>query len=118
MRSLACLSRFAVPFALLAGALWLPACGGDAPPASADAAAAPDAQATPLSCGSATCGARQYCEVRCTCCGVPTDQPPSADYTCRPIPAGCSADDLCGCPALTGQGACDPSARAIDIPCA
>ena len=109
-------SRLFGAVALLA-ALALSGCGGDGPAGAADAAPTPDARA-PLSCGGDTCGDQQYCEVKCTCCGVPSDQAPSADYTCRQIPAGCSADDLCACPELSGQGACDPAARAIDIPCA
>ncbi|MFO0560829.1 MAG: hypothetical protein U0269_22620 [Polyangiales bacterium] len=124
--------------ALLVGALFTVACASPSPSPDAsrdDVASMPDASSADavvsdvvasdvgtVSCGSTSCGANEYCEDRCTCCGIapPPDSglQPSSQRTCRPIPAGCSAADLCSCSDLRGAGICDSPRRTVMIPCA
>ena len=71
-------------------------------------------------CGPKTCSATEYCEIQCTCCGVPTfdgGPQPSASYTCKPIPAGCSGARFCDCDSAVRSHQCEPS-RTVSIPCA
>ncbi len=71
-----------------------------------------------IACGEMTCGPDQYCFVMCTCCGIDGGTP-SSTYECRPIPTGCSADDICACTELTRTGsACDSATRILQRPCA
>jgi hypothetical protein len=54
----------------------------------------------PVPCGNLTCGADEYCEIKCTCCGTRIADPSesSASYSCLPLPGECAAnsDGLCG----------------------
>lgn len=54
----------------------------------------------PVPCGNLTCGADEYCEIKCTCCGtrVPDPSEASASYSCLPLPPECAttSDGLCG----------------------
>jgi hypothetical protein len=86
-----------------------------------DVGAPPDRM--PISCGSMTCGADEICVVQCTCCGVPTDMAPSADYRCEPIPPGCVGDaDPCMCGQIhcdfSSSGSCPGDQRMLECPCA
>ncbi len=69
----------------------------------------------PVACGPKTCGAAEYCEIRCTCCGTMADKSKlSAEYTCRPLPSACTSS-LCSCGV---QGLCNDKARSVNVPCA
>lgn len=64
----------------------------------------------PVSCGSLTCSADEYCEIKCTCCGVRIPDPAEASgsYSCLPLPPEC---------ATTSEGVCGGQ-RTQEIPCA
>jgi len=69
----------------------------------------------PVTCGAKTCGANEYCEIRCTCCGAMIDPSrASAEYTCQPLPASCTKH-FCGCGV---GGLCNEKARSVSLPCA
>jgi hypothetical protein len=67
----------------------------------------------PVTCGDATCGPDQYCEVRCTCCGArdPGTGGGSFEQSCEPIPAGCATGEPVPNDAVCRQ-------RTVHIPCA
>lgn len=71
----------------------------------------------PVACGNMTCGADEYCEVECTCCGTDAGLPASSTVECRPIPDACTGA-LCDCPEVSQRGLCDSSTRTLNIPCA
>lgn len=71
----------------------------------------------PVSCGSMTCGVDEYCFVECLCCGFDAGVPSESRATCVPIPAECSADDICSCDSIRSDG-CDGMNRRIDSLCA
>lgn len=64
----------------------------------------------PVPCGNLTCGADEYCEVKCTCCGtrIPDPSEASGSYSCLPLPPEC---------ATTSEGLCGGN-RTKQIPCA
>jgi hypothetical protein len=113
----------------------LAGCGGD-DEVIVDAAVRLDARAAPIDatrpvdgagpvdaaaavpCGPLSCGPGEYCLVTCTCCGIPTDAAPSADYECVPIPASCTPGALCACAEVAAGGACTEATRTIEVPCA
>ena len=90
----------------------LMACGSPQPPAvSNHSDAPPDAAPSraPVTCGATTCGPDEYCENRCTCCGMRPAEPTesSGTSTCVPLPASCHG---------ISSPECDQ--RTVDIPCA
>jgi hypothetical protein len=64
----------------------------------------------PVACGKLTCGADQYCEIKCTCCGMRIADPSeaSASYACLPLPPECAS---------TSDGPCGGK-RITEVPCA
>jgi hypothetical protein len=62
-----------------------------------------------VACGETTCSADEYCELRCTCCGVRVPDPGEASgtATCLPLPDSCR----------TGNGP-ECQQRTVEIPCA
>jgi hypothetical protein len=62
-----------------------------------------------VSCGTLTCGPDEYCEVRCTCCGMREPMPGEggAEYFCNPLPDTCK----------TGNGP-ECQQRTVNSPCA
>lgn len=63
----------------------------------------------PVPCGATTCGPDEYCESRCTCCGMRVADPSQASgtQTCKPLPASCHGADGPEC-----------RQRTVDVPCA
>jgi hypothetical protein len=62
-----------------------------------------------VTCGDKTCSADEYCELRCTCCGVRVPEPGEASgtATCLPLPDSCKTGDGPEC-----------QQRTVEIPCA
>ena len=98
---------------LAALALALAACGSPQPPRAGEVGnvSPPDAAPAraPVSCGADTCGPDEYCEERCTCCGmrVPDPGEASGTATCIPLPDSCRG---------VSSPECDQ--RTVAIPCA
>lgn len=86
------------------------------PPVTSSSSSAPPIAGP--ACGGKTCAPNEYCEIRCTCCGTMVGKGTSADYTCKPIPAGCSAASLCACASVASAGLCSDRDRSINVPCA
>ena len=63
----------------------------------------------PVPCGAQTCGPDEYCESRCTCCGMRVPDPSEASgvQRCLPLPDSCK----------TGNGP-ECQQREVDVPCA
>lgn len=78
------------------------------------AARPPERRAAPqtVKCGAQTCAADEYCEIRCTCCGMrlPDPSEASATYACKKLPASCAAG--------SGSSSPDECARVVQVPCA
>jgi hypothetical protein len=89
----------------------LGACGTRQPVVNTVGSTPPDAASlrAPVTCGAGTCGPDEYCENKCTCCGMRIADPSQArgTQTCKPLPAVC-------------HGANPPECqqRTVDVPCA
>jgi hypothetical protein len=99
----------------LAAAVWLSlaACGPKhAVLSNEGGVSVPDAGSprAPVTCGAATCGVDEYCEERCTCCGMRVPDPSEASGTavCKPLPDSCK----------NGGDGPECQQRTVAIPCA
>ena len=62
-----------------------------------------------VACGDKSCGPDEYCELRCTCCGMRLPDPGEASgtATCLPLPDSCRTADGPEC-----------QQRTVEVPCA
>jgi hypothetical protein len=63
----------------------------------------------PVPCGARTCGPDEYCESKCTCCGIRIPDPSQASgtLTCKPLPPSCH-----------GANGPECQQRKVEMPCA
>ncbi|MGE0870606.1 MAG: hypothetical protein AB7P03_18720 [Kofleriaceae bacterium] len=107
--------RFVVTFAMAPLAA---ACGEHRDP--------PDSPAAPVPCGTLTCAPTEYClseYVGCCLLGCDAGIGATRAFSCQPIPAGCTAGDLCECSEATDLPGgipvtCEPELRTIGVGCA
>ena len=88
------------------------ACGGQQPVKPSNVSTAPPDAApvrAPVQCGASSCGPDEYCEQKCTCCGMRIADPSQASgtSTCKPLPASCQHANGPEC-----------QQRTVAIPCA
>ena len=104
------MSRWIPTVAFVALAVHGVACGGD-----------DESDEARIPCDDLTCAATEYCAAQCVGSGQPPPGggtvPATTEYSCRPIPDGCSADDLCSCTALPTTLLCEEATRTVNIPC-
>ena len=103
--------------AILVALLAVSACDSSGGPTDTPDGAAAIVDAGPVGCSAQTCGEIEYCLASCMRTQFPDA---SILYECRPIPDGCTAEDLCSCASIlapTGYGSCDQSQRRVYWSC-